>query len=178
MNEYGGTILSQEEVSTLSLEDRREARREKAVRFVQRNPGAREAFYKGVAQYDKRWGRAKVLPWHQSMTRPGDTNIVAGRKLRKGEREVLTTWSNVPTIRKRTLDERVQSMVFRLKKAPLALQERYIKEICAEYWKEGSPVSEEALKAVAAHYLNVGSGNKVRLAGQLGATRTKDTLGG
>lgn len=146
-------ILTPEE-QKLSLEDRREARKEHALRWLMEHPGAATTFRKGIAQFDKAWGGTKVRSWDQSMTTPGET---MGERLRQDLPPQSATFA-VPPVVKRTLEERVQSMVQRLKQADPAVQDGLIRRIAAEYWKAGAPVTEEALRAVAAHYLNAVSG--------------------
>ncbi len=150
MDTYQDPILTPEE-QKLPLEDRREAAKEHALRWLMEHPGAATTFRKGVAQYDKDWGKSRVLPWHQSMTKAGPE--AEHMPLRKVKSDPFVNWT-VPELKRRTLDERIQGMVKRLLVMEPMLQESLIAQIAGEYWKEGSPVTVTDLRTVAAHYLN------------------------
>lgn len=65
-------------------------------------------------------------------------------------------------IRKRTPTERLDSMIRRLKDSPEWLWEAQIRAIEGEFWKLGTPVTGDALRAAAAKLLNQAEKEKKR----------------
>lgn len=155
--EYKSPFLTDEE-RMMKYEDRQKAREEKLRRYLATHPGSQEQLKGFLARYEKGVG-ARAVPYTASDTKPGDIDrsVFKGGQptpapMRRDTTEV--TFSGIPEIRRTTLEQRVEAMVKRLQASPPALQEELLKRIQSEYWKEGMPVSGEALKQVAAHYLN------------------------
>lgn len=145
------------------LADRMAPKKEALYRYLTETPGALQsrAVRGMVAQADK-YGR-RLRPWHQSLTPNGP---VLKARVRQAQQEVLVDWGNVPQLRKRPLEERIDSMVKRIIASPPDFRDRLIKDAVGEYWKEGMPVTADALRAVATKFLNRAD-NRV--------TRTKST---
>lgn len=144
----------------MSTEDRREAKREARIRFLQANPqifSAPEIRGKVAIGQD---GRVKLVDESRSLIRHPDRVVPEEHAFRTTE------------VRKRTLEERVASMVARLRSTPPELQEALIQQIAGEYWKAGMPVSGEDLRKLAAHYLDKADKNPIRV------TRKESTNGG
>lgn len=134
------------------LEDRMAPRKEALYRWLTETPDAaqrQQAIRGAIAVADAQGTR--VAPWHQSATPPGTAR--AGDLDHRGPMPEFASW-NIPHLRKRTLEERIQSMVGRILTAPEALRERLISEAVGEYWKVGMPVTHDALRAVATKFLN------------------------
>jgi len=130
-----------------TLEKRREQRAEQMEKFIhQLTPEQRVGIAGKVNQWTKEAG-TKVVPASQSVY-----NLDAGKQkmLRNyAEQHVF----DAPPVVKRTTEQRLDSMVRRLKQQP-EMAEVILKDIAGEYWKAGAPVSVEALRTVAAHFLN------------------------
>ena len=126
-----------------SLEERREVRKEVARRWLLNHPEDVPTRGK-VAQWVD--GKAALKPWQESMIHEG--RLVAPREM---TREVQF---QTPRPVKRTPTQRVEAMINRLKDTPPGVREVLLDQIKAEYWKLGSPVDGETLKALAAHFLN------------------------
>lgn len=133
------------------LADRMAPRKEALYRWLTETPDAkvRQTAVQGMIAATDAAG-TRVLPWHQSATPPGTAR--AGELRHRGPVD-SHTWT-VPVLRKRTLEERIQSMVSRILTAPEPLRERLIAEAVGEYWKVGMPVTHDALRAVASKFLN------------------------
>jgi hypothetical protein len=130
-----------------TLEKRRDQRAEQLERFVgELTPEDR----KGVLGYVNQWTKeegTRVVPSSQSVYDLKSKQ----KKLRNYEE---THVFDVPPAVKRTPEQRLDSMVTRLKTAPEWQVEPILKEISGEYWKAGAPISVDQLRAVAAHFLN------------------------
>jgi hypothetical protein len=61
---------------------------------------------------------------------------------------------DVPVLRKRTAEERLESMIRRLKDAHPVQQAALLQEIGGEYWRAGMPVTQDALRKAATDILN------------------------
>ena len=110
----------------------------KEGRFLDGPPGQ-------TAQWTPEEG-AHLRPWQQSQIHEG--------RLRDPGIGDPSRYFQVPELKRRTLEERVQSLVNRLKDTPPALQEELFRDITGEYWKEGMPVSADQLRKVATDILN------------------------
>jgi hypothetical protein len=130
-----------------TLEKRRDQRAEQLERFVW---GLTPEQRKGILGYVNQWTQeagTQVVPASQSVF-----NLDAKQKQLREYTE--THEFDAPPVVKRTPNERVESMVARLKTASPETIEPILKEVASEYWKAGAPVTVDALRAVAAHYLN------------------------
>ena len=132
-----------------TLEKRRDQRAEQLERFIgELTPDDRKGFIGYVNQWTKEAG-TKVVPASQSVF---DLNSKQ-KKLREfSDSKVLG--EDLPPIVKRTPEQRLDSMVNRLKAASPEHIEPILADIAGEYWKAGAPVSTDALRVVASHYLN------------------------
>lgn len=130
----------------MSLEDRREARKELLLRYLTDNPQAarRIAQPQTVARWSRERGSERVGAYQS------DYAAVAGYTAA----EQAMANADVPPVVKRSRMARVDSMIERLQTLPPALLEAKLQEIAGEFWKQGMPVTGEALRAVAAKYLN------------------------
>jgi hypothetical protein len=130
-----------------TLEKRREQRAEQMEKFVhQLTPEQRKGVIGKVNQWTKEAG-TRVVPASQSVY-----NLSAKEKQLRQYME--SHQFDAPPIIKRTPEQRLDSMVQRLKDADPAYNEFILKEIAGEYWKAGAPVSVDQLRTVAAHFLN------------------------
>ena len=100
-----------------------------------------------VNQWTKGEG-VRVVPASQSVY---DLNSRT-KKLRQHAEQ--HTFAPLDPVRKRTPEQRLESMVRRLVGASPQTLEPILKQIAGEYWKQGAPVTVDALRAVASHYLN------------------------
>ena len=141
--------FSEEAIDGSTLEKRRDQRAAQLEEFVgSLTPEDRQGFLGYVNQWTKATG-VKVVPAKHSLvdrTQPGN--------LRSAEFKGQFDESKLPPIVKRTYEQRIESFVKRLLGSPREQQEVLIRQVAAEYWKAGSPVSVDALRAVATHYLN------------------------
>jgi hypothetical protein len=128
-----------------SIEDSREEFKEKALRYLREHPEAMRRVDRvgQVAQWTKEGG-ARYEDWRKSQIHEG--------RLQQTE-QYAAEFEAAPVVR-RTLDQRIESMVKRLLLLPPELREAMLEQIASEYWKAGMPVSGEDLKALATHYLN------------------------
>jgi RNase P/RNase MRP subunit p29 len=130
-----------------TLEKRREQRKEQLEKFLWSLPKERQQGILGtVNQWTKEEG-VKVVPSSQSLF-----DMEAKEKRLREDIEVEHTFE-VPPIEKRTPQQRLESMTKRLLENPQQ-HEAILQEIAGEYWKAGAPVTVDALRAVAAHFLN------------------------
>jgi hypothetical protein len=130
-----------------TLEKRREQRAEQMEKFIhQLTPEQRKGVVGKVNQWTKEAG-TRVVPASQSVY-----NL--GAKEKQLRQYMESHQFDAPPIIKRTPEQRLDSMVQRLKDADPAYNEFILKEIAGEYWKAGAPVSVDQLRTVAAHFLN------------------------
>ena len=61
---------------------------------------------------------------------------------------------DIPVLRKRTAEERLESMIRRLAVVHPVQQAALLQQIAGDYWKAGMPVTQEALRKAAADLLN------------------------
>jgi len=113
-----------------------------------------------TAQYDRFRG-AVLRPWQESL-------IHEGRLQDPGLPQEHPF--SVPVLVKRTQQERVDSLTRRLVGAHPVQQAALLQEIAVGYWKQGMPVTVEALRKAASQILNQVD-NKVRLSNQQEAKR-------
>ena len=138
----------EEQVDGSTLEKRRDQRAEILERYLgSLTPDDR----RGVLGLVNQWTQAegvKVVPNTQS--------VYDLSKKQKQIREFSDTkvFDDLPPIVKRSPNERVESMVKRLLTATPESVEPMLTQIAGEYWKAGSPVTVDALRAVATHFLN------------------------
>ena len=131
-----------------TLEKRRDQRAEQLERFI---GSLSEEDRQGVVGKVNQWSKAtgvKVVPASQSVF---DMNTNEKRLRSYAEQG---TFTDVPPVIKRTPEQRLESMVERLKAAPPETLEPILREIAGEYWRRGMPITVDALRTVAAHYLN------------------------
>ena len=131
-----------------TLEKRRDQRAEQLERFLGEMT---EEDRKGIVGTVNQWTKAtgvKVVPASQSVFDLGSGE----KKLRSYSEQ--GTFTDVPPVIKRTPEQRLDSMVQRLRAASPETVEPILKEIAGEYWRQGMPVSTDALRTVAAYYLN------------------------
>lgn len=130
-----------------TLEKRNEQRNEQLLRFVERlTPEDRKGIAGTVTQWTKETG-ARVVPASQSV-------FDLEAKEKKLRNIMATHQFEAPPIVKRTTEQRLESMVKRLMAAHPQDQEYLLRSAAVEYWKAGAPVTVEALRTAAAHYLN------------------------
>lgn len=126
----------------------REVDRDKRVWLIEK--AKREGRYMAgprgqVAQWSPDEG-AHLRPYTQSQ-------IHEGRLQDPGIGDPSTSFK-APVLRKRTHQERLESMIRRLKDVHPVQQAALLQQIGAEYWKAGMPVTQEALAKAAATILN------------------------
>lgn len=100
---------------------------------------------------------AERVSWQHSMTapsRPGDPTRIRDHVVRVRE----DPWAHLRRApRKRSPLEKVESMTRRYvtewRRGNTALLDGLLREICGEYWKAGSPITEDALRMLAAKSL-------------------------
>jgi len=137
-----------------TLEKRRDQRAEQLERFIgEMGEEDRKGFIGKVNQWTKATG-VKVVPAEQSVF---DLNSNEKKLRAYAEQHVF---DDLPPVVKRTPEQRLDSMVARLRDAPPESVEPILKRIAGEYWKAGSPVTVDALRAVASHFLNLTEGRK------------------
>lgn len=130
-----------------TLEKRRDQRNEQLLRFVERlTPEARKGIPGMVNQWTKETG-TRVVPASQSLY-----DLEAKEK--KLKQVMASHQFEAPPIVKRTTEERLDSMTKRLLASRPEEQEYLLKQVASEYWKAGAPVTVDALRTAAAHYLN------------------------
>ena len=131
-----------------TIEKRREQRAEQLEKYVHERPEQAAGLLNHVTQWTEETG-ARVVPASQSLY---DLNADS-KKLRDVTIQ-HDMGADLPPIVKRTPEQRIDSMVTRLKSAHPASVEPILKEIAGEYWRAGMPVAVEDLRRVAAHFLN------------------------
>ena len=141
--------FSDEAIDGSTLEKRRDQRAAQLEEFVgSLTPEDRQGFLGYVNQWTKATG-VNMVPAKQSLVdraQPGN--------LRQAEFKGQFDESKLPPVVKRTPEQRIESFVARLKTTPRDQQEAILKDIQGVYWKAGHPVTVDALRAVASHYLN------------------------
>jgi hypothetical protein len=102
-------------------------------------------------------GMAELVPWHQASG--GGARDERGRITRAPRAYVLGFDEDpfpVKPIVKRTPQQRIESLINRFgedMKAGRVMKPEQLKDIAADSWKRGEPVTGEALHAVAAYCL-------------------------
>jgi hypothetical protein len=135
-----------DEAAGLTLEDRREARKERALRYMRERPEqAALIITNTVAQWQRGMERARVVDRYAS-----DYAKVVGAVPNTPD----TTTVDLPAITRRSRQDRLDAMIRRLKDMPPMLLEAKIREIQGEFFKVGMPVTYDDLRAVASRYLN------------------------
>ena len=140
-------LLDESAIDGSTIEKRREQRKEQLERFLW---SLDDDGRKGIAGMVNQWSPetgVRVVPASQSVY---DLNSKT-KKLRHYEEQ--HTFEVDPII-KRTPQQRLDSLVKRLVGTQPEQIEPVLKDIEAEYWKAGAPVTVEALRTVAAHFLN------------------------
>ena len=133
-----------------TLEKRRDQRAEQLERFIgEMTPENRRGFIGKVNQWTKAAG-VQVVDASESVF---DLNSPE-KKLRDHSEAHAFDELDLPPIIKRTPEQRLNSMVQRLMGASPQTVEPVLKDIAGEYWKAGAPVTVDALRAVASHFLN------------------------
>jgi hypothetical protein len=111
-----------------------------------------------TAQWTPETG-ARLRPWQESQIGPrGGSND--GRVHDPGLPQEHAF--SIPVLRKRTFQERLESMTKRLLHTPEDQQRRLLEEIATDFWKQGMPVTVDALTKAAATVLN-GADNRIAL---------------
>ena len=132
-----------------TLDKRREQRAEQLEKYVwERDPEQGPGVLDAVTQWDKESG-GRVVPASQSVY-----DLEAEEKKLREVNIQHELGKDLEPIVKRTPEERLNSLVSRLKAAEPAHMASILQEIAGEYWKMGMPVSAEDLRTVAAHFLN------------------------
>ena len=132
-----------------TLEKRREQRAEQLERYVAERPKDQgPGILDAVTQWDKEGG-TRVVPSSQSLF-----DLESPEKQLRQVAIPKVLGQDLPPIVKRTPEQRLDSLVARLKAGGPETHEAILKEIAGEYWKRGMPVTAEALRTVAAHFLN------------------------
>ena len=137
-----------EAVDGTTIEKRRDQRAEQLERFL---GGLSEEDRKGIVGTVNQWTKdegVRVLPASQSLFDLSSKD----KRLRSYSEQ--GTFSDLPPVVKRTPQQRLESMVLRLKDAAPETLEPILNDIAGEYWKAGAPVTVDALRAVASHFLN------------------------
>jgi hypothetical protein len=143
MREYQKDVIDGD-----TLEKRREQRAEQLEKFLW---GLTPEDRKGLAGTVNQWTEGagvRVVPASQSLY-----DLSAGKDKRLRNVAATSTFEE-PKMIKRTAEQRLDSMVARLKATDPALIEPVLRDIAGEYWKAGAPVSTDQLRAVASHFLN------------------------
>ena len=128
----------------------RDERLEDLERYVARmSPESRKGIKGIVTQWTRELG-AHNVPASQSLMAERSSAQEAKRL-----NDIETSLEfDAPPIIKRTREQRLESMVKRLKSANPATVEPILAQIAGEYWKAGMPVTVADLQRVAAHFLN------------------------
>lgn len=140
-----------------TLEKRREQRNEQLLRYAETMS---EESKKGILGYVTQWDPergVRGVRTSQALYGPEARRIRTDQPVQVGNNMTAVAPDDafkLDPIRKRTPDERIESMTKRLLKAHPQDQEYLLKSIGAEYWKKGMPVTVDQLRAAAAHYLN------------------------
>jgi hypothetical protein len=140
----------EEQVDGSTIEKRRDQRAEILEEYL---GGLTEDDRQGVLgkvnQYTKATG-VNVVPASASVFDPKSKT----KQLRGFEASKVFKEEDLPPIVKRTPQERIESMVKRLMNAHPAEIEFILQDLQYEYWKAGAPVTVDALRTVATHFLN------------------------
>ncbi len=129
-----------------TIEKRRDQRAEALERFLfSLDDDRRKGIVGTVNQWSPERG-VKVVPASQSVF------DLSSKQKKLRDYSETHVFKELPPIIKRTPEQRLDSMVARLKAG--VPPEPVLKEVAAEYWKAGAPVTVEALRTVAAHFLN------------------------
>lgn len=131
-----------------TLEKRREQRAEQLEKYLWERPEQAAGILNHVTQWQRDTG-AGVVPASQSLF-----DLNAPDKRLRDLTVTAPIGQDLPPIVKRTPEQRLDSMVQRLKRAAPEDNEAILQEIAGEYWKAGMPVATEDLRMVAAHFLN------------------------
>lgn len=132
-----------------TLDKRRDQRAAQLEQFIgELGEDDRKGFIGKVNQWTKATG-VRMVPASQSVY--SDTKPGVAKKLRSFQEQHTF---EVPALVKRTPEQRLESMVQRLKGSTNDSLEPILKEVAGEYWKQGAPVTVDALRAVAGHFLN------------------------
>jgi len=139
--------FSDEAIDGSTLEKRRDQRAAQLEEFIgSLTPEDRQGFLGYVNQWTKATG-VNMVPAKQSLVdraQPGNLR----------QAEFRGQFKEPPPVVKRTPLERVESLTKRLASAPVWQQEALLQEIEGEYWKNGMPVTREALRSAATKLLN------------------------
>lgn len=110
----------------------------------------------GPPGYTAQWtdGKARLAPWTQS-------NIHEGQLQDPGLPQEHQF--SVPALVKRSYQERLESMTKRLIHTPEDQQRRLLEEIATDFWKQGMPVTTDALRKAAATIMNGAAGRQLTL---------------
>jgi hypothetical protein len=131
-----------------TLEKRRDQRAAQLEQFIgELTPEDRIGFVGKVNQWTQATG-VQVVDAEQSVF---DLSAKQ-KKLRDYEEQHV--FEDLEPIKKRTPEQRLDSMVQRLKSSAPDSLEPILAEVAGEYWKRGAPVTVDALRAVASHFLN------------------------
>jgi len=107
-------------------------------------------------------GTIKLVPWYESTWFRLDAGKPTQATSRNLAESMLADVNANHPIRRRTPQERVASMMLRLmaevKRSGTipGVTPDLIKRVVGNAWQEGQPLTEEVVRAVAAHYLGVG----------------------
>jgi hypothetical protein len=138
-----------------TLEKRRDQRAEVLERFLHTlTPEDRQGI-EGTVNSWTRDGGVEVLPAPQSVF-----NLDADDKRLRPYQEAHAFEEPDPIV-KRTPEQRLESMVKRL--IENGVEDSILSEVAGEYWKQGAPVTVDALRAVASHFLNRADGGKAKV---------------
>ena len=130
-----------------TLEKRNDQRNEQLLRFVERlSPEDRKGIAGTVNQWTEETG-TRVVSASQSL-------FDLESKEKKLKQVMARHEFSAPPVVRRTTEQRLDSMVKRLLGAHPQDQEYILRQAATEYWKVGAPVTVEALRTAAAHYLN------------------------
>jgi hypothetical protein len=139
-----------------------EEKKERLARYLMEHPREMQrakVYLNQVARYEG--GRTTLVPREDS---------TYNKMLGKIPSEVETLAKNAPPVVRRSNQERLDSMIQRLKLWPPHLLEAKLREVHGQFWKEGMPVAYDDLKKVAAQYLNSRQVNQRRPAPNIRVT--------
>jgi hypothetical protein len=139
-----------DEVDGSTIEKRRDQRAEILEEYLgSLTEDDRQGVLGKVNQYTKATG-VEVVDASQSVYDPQSKT----KELRGFEASKVFKEEDLPPIVKRTPQERIESMTKRLMSAHPAEIEYILKDLQYEYWRAGAPVTVDALRTVATHFLN------------------------
>jgi hypothetical protein len=118
-------------------------------------------------------GSVRQVPYweaHTAYYKPGSLRPGEAPLLREQSFEIPgTIWNDTPPP-KRTNQQRVESMTKRYvaewKRGNDGLLRELLRDISVEYWKQGTPITVDALRQLAAHSLQEAENRKKRNAGR------------